>query len=98
MVTNMIKSINVHDIKFNDCLIIDIRSKEKYDNGHIPNSNNIPFEQLIAYPNKFLNINKTYYIYCQRGIQSKNACLILSSKGYNVINIIGGYSEWLKLS
>ena len=37
----------------------------------------------------------TYYIYCQRGLVSPRVCNILRSKGFNVVNILGGYEEYL---
>lgn len=75
--------------------IIDIRSREKYNTSHIDTSINIPYDILMNNPNKYLNKDKTYYLYCQRGITSKKICSILSLKGYKVIDIIGGYEAWL---
>ena len=37
----------------------------------------------------------TYYIYCQRGVQSRKLCLILKNMGYKVVNINGGYEAWI---
>ena len=35
--------------------IIDIRSRQKYNDNHIPNSINIDKNELMLYPNKYLN-------------------------------------------
>ena len=75
--------------------IIDIRSKQKYNDRHIPNSRNIDKNELILYPYKYLNKNEKYYIYCQKGSSSIRICQILRKKGYNVYNILGGYEEWI---
>ena len=75
--------------------IIDIRSVESYNNNHIPNAINIPFEKLVIEPNKYLNKNTTYYIYCRSGTTSLKACQILRNKGYSVVNVIGGYEGWI---
>ena len=92
----MIQSINVSEIEYlKNPNIIDIRSIEKYNNRHIEGSINIPLEKLLIYFNKYLSKNKKYYIYCQKGIQSKKVCQILKNSGYNVINIIGGYESWI---
>ena len=53
------------------------------------------YDQLLLYPDKFLNKFTKYYIYCQKGFKSKGLCAILCSKGYNVININGGYEAWI---
>lgn len=79
----------------NDNYIIDIRSNKKYNDGHILNSQNIPFDNLINNPEKFLDYNFKYYIYCQKGNKSKILCQILNNKGYNLINILGGYEAWI---
>lgn len=90
----MLESISVSEL-YNKLNIIDIRSIEKYNNNHIDGSINIPFEKLIINPSKYLKRNETYYIYCQRGMQSKKACLILKNQGYRVVNINGGYEAWI---
>ena len=92
----MVESIFVSEINnIANINLIDIRSVEKYNNNHIPNSINIPTEKLLANYTKYLDKNKKYFIYCQKGIQSKNVCKILSNAGYNVVNVIGGYEEWI---
>lgn len=75
--------------------IIDIRSIQKYNDNHIDNAINIPMLLLIKEPEKYLKHNETYYIYCQKGINSFKVCQTLSKKGYKVVNIIGGYEGWL---
>ena len=75
--------------------IIDIRNIEKYNDNHLPNAYNIPYNKLIINPENYLDKDKTYYIYCQRGSTSKRLCILLNKIGYNVINIIGGYEAWI---
>lgn len=89
------KEINVNEIK-NNMNLIDIRDNYMYNLEHIPNAINIPMNLLITNPNNYLNKNEDYYIYCNRGINSKRACEILTSVGYNVINIIGGFTEYIE--
>ncbi len=75
--------------------IIDIRSKQKYNDNHIPNSINIDKNELLLNSTKYLNQNEIYYIYCQKGTSSIRICQILRNKGYRVYNILGGYEEWI---
>lgn len=92
----MFESISVEELKIiPNPLIIDIRSVEKYNNGHILNAKNISMEQLLINPSKYMNKNDKYYIYCQKGIQSRKICPILIRMGYKVINIKGGYESWI---
>lgn len=92
----MINSISISELKeLGNINLIDIRSIEKYNNKHILNAINIPMEQLLINPSKYLKKQEKYYIYCQKGIQSRKLCQILINSGYNVINITGGYEAWI---
>lgn len=75
--------------------IIDIRSVEKYNFNHISEAINIQLDKLIVNPSKYLSKDTIYYIYCQKGIQSRKLCSYLRGMGYNVINIQGGYEAWI---
>lgn len=89
------------EITINDLLnlnhpnIIDIRSVEKYNGNHIPGSININSNLLLSNPDKYLNRNQTYYIYCQKGMTSRTIVRLLRVKGYNVFSVAGGYEAWL---
>ena len=91
----MLKNVNVKNLDYENMIIIDIRSREKYNDNHIPNSLHIDASELILNPEKYLEKEKTYYIYCQKGKTSINVCINIYKQGYNVINIMGGYENWL---
>ena len=82
-------------LKLNNPNIIDIRSKESYNNNHIPGAINIPSNELLINHLKYLNKSETYYLYCTRGITSVKVCQILNKQGYKTISINGGYEAWL---
>lgn len=75
--------------------IIDIRTNYEYLNSHIPTAKNIDKNILMMYPDKYLNKEEIYYIYCQSGHSSNNVVKILNSKGYNTVNIQGGFNNYL---
>lgn len=93
----MLKNIDVKHLKnlIGTINIIDIRSVEKYNTSHIETSINIKADALLMNPNKYISKEKEYYIYCQYGRSSMRVCMTLSSLGYKVINILGGYESWL---
>ena len=72
--------------------IIDIRDNYQFNLGSIPTSINIPMNFLLTNPDTYLTKNNTYYIYCEYGSSSKKVCNILTKKGYDVINVLGGFS------
>lgn len=75
--------------------IIDIRTESNYNNNHIPGARNIPFQKLLLEPTKYLDRMTTYYIYCQKGSRSITVCQALARSGYRVVNVSGGYEEWI---
>ena len=88
--------ITVSDfLKLNNPNVIDIRIPQKFNDNHIPRALNINANQLMDNPEKFLNRNLTYYIYCQKGTSSRTLAKVLRVKGYQVFNIIGGYEAWI---
>lgn len=93
----MIQNISLREFELrkDSFTIIDIRSIEKYNNNHIPNSINIPQEKLLIEPEKYLNKTTTYCLYCTRGISSSKLGQILYRQGYKVVSLDGGYEYWL---
>ena len=90
------KEIRIENIinKLSEINIIDIRDGYLYNLGKIPNAKNIPMNFLLMNPENYLKYGDTYYIYCNYGHNSKKVCESLLNRGYNVINIIGGYNEY----
>ncbi len=92
----MVSNISVDEIdKINGINIIDIRSIQSYNNNHIPNAINIPYEKLLINFREYLSSNQKYILYCQKGFTSKRLCQILNNYGYKTINLEGGYEEWI---
>lgn len=85
------------DIYFKDLRpeynVIDIRDNTSYNFDHYINSVNIPMNSLLNNPDKYLNKNDIYYIYCSSGIRSKKTCSLLSMLGYKVVNVIDGFGK-----
>lgn len=67
--------------------IIDVSDSYSYKINHINGSINIPYDELINNYRKYLNKSEKYYLYCKSGKLSKRATIILSSLGYQVINL-----------
>ena len=89
-------SISISDfMKLFNVNVIDLRSVEKFNNSHIPGSVNVSSDKLLLNPYNYINKDTKYYLYCQHGLTSRNVCMILSRLGFNVVNIDGGFEEWL---
>ena len=74
----------------NDYIIVDVRTKEEYDESHIIGAINIPYDEIDE--NSNLDKNKTILVYCKSGNRSKVAFNTLTSLGYTTYDL-GAFSE-----
>ena len=65
--------------------IIDVRTKEEYQRGHIKGSVNIPL-QVLSHSLSKISKDKPIITCCASGIRSASAKSILSSHGFEVYN------------
>ncbi len=74
--------------------LVDVRTPREYLDGHIPESHNVPLNELDEI--QFLTDNKeaSVYVYCLSGARSTQAAGILKALGYNNVKNIGGISEY----
>jgi rhodanese-related sulfurtransferase len=76
--------------------LIDVRTPEEYQQGHIKNAKNINvydanFEKEI----QKLDKSKPVYIYCRSGNRSRSAAQVLSNNGFKTIfDLQGGITAW----
>ena len=77
-------------------VLIDVRTPEEYAEGHLAGARLLnvldkpAFEEAV----KMLKAGPTYYIYCRSGRRSRKAAVILTSKGFKVCDMQGGYNAW----
>jgi peroxiredoxin family protein/rhodanese-related sulfurtransferase/TusA-related sulfurtransferase len=81
---------NEIDEKGKNGIILDVREEAEIILGMIPNSINIPLEQLRKRMHE-LSTQKPIYIYCKSGVRSYLAYRILAQHKYNVKSLDGGY-------
>jgi rhodanese-related sulfurtransferase len=77
-------------------ILLDVRSKEEFDAGHLPYAKNVSrglLEFMIgkAIPDK----NAEIILYCRTGARSALATLVLNEMGYvNAKNMAGAFKAW----
>ena len=79
-------------------VILDVRTPEEYNSGHIENSTLIDFrsDNFKEEINE-LDKNNTYLIYCRTGGRSASALNMMKELGFdNVYNMLGGITLWEK--
>ena len=60
-----------------DTLLVDVRSKDEYKQGHIPGSKNIPLDQITAIEKAAKDKDKEIIVYCLSGARASSACSVL---------------------
>ena len=73
--------------------VIDVREAYEVAEGKIPGAIHIPLNQLPANVAS-LDHNATYALVCASGYRSQIACQYLEQRGFNVLNVRGGLSNW----
>ena len=78
-----------------DAWVIDLRSKEEFEDVHVEGARNIPYEELEMF-RKYLPKDKLYLLYCDRGSSSLMAAQELSREGYRTATLVGGMNTVLQ--
>lgn len=78
-----------------DYLVLDVRTQEEYDSGHIPGAICLPNESIgseepAALPDK----NQLILVYCRSGNRSAQAARKLAALGYTDVVDFGGINAW----
>ena len=77
------------------CIILDVRTREEYDQGHIPGAILIPDTEIEAKAADLLpDKDQLILVYCRSGRRSKLAAPSLADLGYTNIREFGGILDW----
>ncbi len=76
-------------------VVVDVRTKEEYEAGHIPGAILIPNEMIEGEPPKELpDTSAKILIYCRSGNRSYQASIKLLELGYEFVYDFGGINGW----
>ena len=90
---NKITSQCLSSLEADSMQIIDIRGEDAFSYGHIPGAINIPIEKIHGVS---FSRDKQLVVYCRTGQLSYDVVEQLREKGYNAVELEGGYVDWLK--
>ena len=78
-----------------DYVILDTRTQEEYDEGHIPGAILIPYDAVTEKAEAVLtDKDQLILVYCRSGRRSKLAAEALVKLGYTNIKEFGGIIDW----
>jgi len=98
-ITNNIKSMTMAQAfqminNNNNILIIDVRTTNEYNRGHISGSINIPIDDIDTITDIITDRKAKLFIHCASGSRSNRASHKLISMGYVDVTNIGALSDW----
>jgi rhodanese-related sulfurtransferase len=80
--------------KGKDYILLDVRTQEEYDSGHLKDAMLIPVDDLEERINEVPE-GKPIIVYCKSGMRSARAADILLNNGFSpVYNMQGGIEKW----
>lgn len=78
-------------VKNDEWLLIDVRSVEEYNDGHIPGAVNMPHDQIESYLNELEGWqDKPVIVYCRSGRRAQLAMKVLEEMKFQSIRSLEG--------
>ena len=76
--------------------VLDVRTASEFNGGHIQHALQANWLDKKEFSDRTQHLDKStpIYVYCQAGGRSASAQAFLQEKGYQVINLEGGMSNW----
>lgn len=77
-----------------DAVLLDVRTRSEYMEGHIPGSKNIPLQTIDKISSVVAGKDIPIYVYCHSGSRSRMAAEALLRMGYTKVKNIGGITAY----
>ena len=75
-------------------LLVDVRTREEYAQGHIPGSRNLPLDEISRAAREIPDRDTPLFVYCLSGARSRQAVSALRRMGFAQAANIGGISGY----
>ena len=80
--------------KKKNAVLVDVRSRAEYAEGHVPGSINIPLTEIPDAQEYIPSLDTPVYVYCHSGTRSRYAAMALESLGFENTENIGGLEDY----
>ena len=81
----------------NGAAVIDVRTPREFDEGHIPQSINIPVDRINSSAQRIKGMNKPIIFCCASGMRSNTAVSVMKQNGLKEVYNGGSWQSVLKL-
>ena len=94
---NLDSSMFAEKIAESDVVVLDVRTPEEFNSGHIPSAINIDiYSDYFNSDIEALDKSKSYAVYCRSGKRSVDASSEMDVIGFKTTyNLTGGIIEWV---
>lgn len=75
-------------------MLIDVRTKDEYQRGHVPGSKNIDVSQIEKISSLIKDKSTPLFVHCLSGARSGKAVSTLKNMGYTNVKNIGGINAY----
>ena len=89
--TNEVKKIIDNYEEYSDTVIVDVRTIDEYESGHLKGAVNVPVSEI---KNIDISKDKKIVVYCRSGSRSNTAAKELIKLGYEKVYDMGGINDW----
>lgn len=76
-----------------EATIVDVREADEFAGARVDGATNVPLSELAGRLGDIPK-DRTVYIMCLSGGRSARATAFLEEEGYDVVNVLGGISQW----
>lgn len=77
-----------------DTILLDVRTQEEYDGGHVPGAVCFPNEDILPELPLPFEKDAEILVYCRSGRRSAEAAEKLTGMGYANVSDFGGIQDW----
>ena len=92
----IVSAPDAYQLYQDDVFVLDVRTPEEYQDGHLPGATLIPIDQLGARYGE-LPQNETILVYCRSGNRSLQAVYLLENAGFDRVHSLDrGIKNWIQ--
>jgi len=79
-------TVSIEEYLQKGAVVIDVRTKEEFNEGHVHGSKNIPLNEIGFKIDEIKKLNKPIITCCRSGARSGSAANVLNQNGIDTIN------------
>jgi len=92
----IVSAPDAYQLYQDDVFVLDVRTPEEYQDGHLPGATLIPIDQLGSRYGE-LPQNETILVYCRTGNRSLQAVYLLENAGFDRVHSLDrGINNWIQ--